>query len=69
MRTNRSIMYRTPKVEEALNKDEESLSDVKRSLKKTNLSIVRQHLFSRDSFDVNQDIDMYSESLDLTGKS
>ncbi|XP_012254035.2 uncharacterized protein LOC105684901 isoform X2 [Athalia rosae] len=61
MRTNRSIMYRTP------NRSDDSVNDVQSLGMKKNPSIIRQHLFSRDTFVAKQDIDMYSESLDLTG--
>lgn len=56
MRSEQSIMYKTPK-----------RSDLKNGLKLRNLSSVRQHLFSRDSFINSDSVDLSAESLDLTG--
>ncbi|XP_033215623.1 uncharacterized protein LOC117172011 [Belonocnema kinseyi] len=60
MRLDQSIMYKTPK--EATENGE----IVTNELKLRNLSSVRQHLFSRDSFLNNGSIDLTAESLDLT---
>ncbi|KAJ8682268.1 hypothetical protein QAD02_018060 [Eretmocerus hayati] len=59
MRTEWSVMYKTPNTD----KVQKILPNVS---KRRNLSSVRQHLFSRDSFSQNPDIDLSSESLNLT---
>ncbi|XP_051160457.1 uncharacterized protein LOC127281010 isoform X2 [Leptopilina boulardi] len=56
MRSEQSVMYKTPK-----------RNDHKDELQIRNLSSVRQHLFSRDSFIRSDSIDLSAESLDLTG--
>lgn len=58
MRSEQSVMYKTPK-----------RNDHKNELQIRNLSSVRQHLFSRDSFIRSDSIDLSAESLDLTGKN
>ncbi|XP_046425922.1 uncharacterized protein LOC124182544 isoform X1 [Neodiprion fabricii] len=68
MRTDRSIMYKTPKADvKEISINSEETFEANNQSRTRNLSIVRQHLFSRDSFDIKQDIDMNSESFDLTG--
>lgn len=59
MRTDWSIMYKTPK-----SRKSEQL--IKNNLKMKNLSSVRQHLFSRDNFMEDSEINLTAESLDLT---
>ncbi|XP_023289259.1 serendipity locus protein alpha isoform X2 [Orussus abietinus] len=61
IRTERSIMYKTPRNTEA---HDQSLT--KNELKMRNLFNVRQHLFSRDSFTFQREIDLTTESLDLS---
>lgn len=61
MRTEWSVMYKTPKS----CKSEKTISN---NLKMKNLSSVRQHLFSRDSFMQDTEMDFTTESLDLTSK-
>ena len=60
MRLEQSVMYKTPKGAKA---NGEILTN---ELKLRNLSSVRQHLFSRDSFLNNGSIDLTAQSLDLT---
>ncbi|XP_011707227.1 PREDICTED: uncharacterized protein LOC105462387 [Wasmannia auropunctata] len=61
LRSEHSVMYNTPRksknVTEACVKNEMSLR---------NLSSIRQHLFSRDSFSVHLDFDIAEETMDLT---
>jgi hypothetical protein len=61
MRNEWSIMYKTPK-------SCQSEKPTQNLFKMRNLSNVRQHLFSRDSFLENRDVDITTESLDLTSK-
>ncbi|XP_043282915.1 uncharacterized protein [Venturia canescens] len=61
MRTDRSIMYKTPKNSEIRN-----VTTHENRLKMRNLSCIRQHLFSRDSFISQNEIDLSNESLELT---
>ena len=61
MRTEWSIMYKTPN-------SCKSEKPVPNQLKMRNLTSVRQHLFSRDTFLEDSEIDFTSESLDLTSK-
>ncbi|XP_043464871.1 uncharacterized protein LOC122500158 [Leptopilina heterotoma] len=56
MRSEQSIMYKTPKRLELENQ-----------LNSRNLSSVRQHLFNRDSFKSDNSTELFDESLDLTG--
>ena len=63
MRSEQSIMYKTPKRNGHANGD-----SVKNELRLRNLSSVRQHLFSRDSFTNKSSIDLSAQSLDLTGR-
>lgn len=60
MRLDQSVMYKTPKGAT------ENVEVLTNELKLRNLSSVRQHLFSRDSFLNNGSIDLTAESLDLT---
>lgn len=62
MRTERSVMYKTPNRNDSLNR---SLTDTK--LKPRNLTSIRQHLFSRDSISSHDDICLSEESINLTG--
>ncbi|KAF3429749.1 hypothetical protein E2986_04976 [Frieseomelitta varia] len=62
MRTERSVMYKTPNRNDSLNR---SLTDTK--LKSRNLTSIRQHLFSRDSISSHDDICLSEESINLTG--
>ncbi|KAK1122573.1 hypothetical protein K0M31_009018 [Melipona bicolor] len=62
MRTERSVMYKTPNRNDSLNR---SLIDTK--LKPRNLTCIRQHLFSRDSISSHDDICLSEESINLTG--
>lgn len=55
MRSEQSIMYKTPK-----------RLELKNQLPSRNLSSVRQHLFTRDSF--KSETSEFDESLDLTGR-
>ncbi|KAF7995067.1 hypothetical protein HCN44_004539 [Aphidius gifuensis] len=63
LRNERSIMYKTPqktgnKKQQSTNKNSEFNS--------RNLSCIRQHLFSRDSIDQHDSLDLSNESFDLT---
>lgn len=42
---------------------------VKNEMSLRNLSNIRQHLFSRDSFSIHVDFDIVEESMDLTGNA
>ncbi|XP_015610441.1 uncharacterized protein LOC107275131 [Cephus cinctus] len=61
MRTERSVMYKTPR--KAENSEDTSMRN---ELKMRNLSSIRQHLFSRDSFISQDNLDLSVESIDLT---
>lgn len=63
LRSEHSIMYNTP------HKNRNATEpDVKSDVSLRNLSSVRQHLFSRNSFKVQiLNIDISEESMDLTG--
>jgi len=62
LRSEHSIMYNTP------HKDKNTTeSAVRNEVSLRNLSSIRQHLFSRNSFTANSNIDMSEESLSLTG--
>ncbi|XP_011312088.1 serendipity locus protein alpha-like isoform X2 [Fopius arisanus] len=70
MRTERSIiMYRTPKTQAREKNDENKNVDDNRdtNVLRRDSPCVRQHLFSRVSFDSGRDIDLSSESWNLTG--
>lgn len=62
LRTERSIMYKTPQKtgnkKQSTNKNSEFHS--------RNLSCIRQHLFSRDSIEQHNNLDLSNESFDLT---
>lgn len=62
LRNEHSIMYNTPHK----NKNATE-SVVKSDISFRNLSSIRQHLFSRDNFKVNTNIDISEDSMDLTG--
>lgn len=61
MRTERSIMYKTPCKNDTVDR-----STMDRSLKLRNLTTIRQHLFSRDSISLHDDVYLSEESLNLT---
>ncbi|XP_025261740.1 serendipity locus protein alpha isoform X2 [Camponotus floridanus] len=61
LRNEHSIMYNTPHK----NKNATE-SVVKNDISFRNLSSIRQHLFSRDNFKVNINIDISEDSMDLT---
>lgn len=62
LRNEHSIMYNTP------HKNKNTTEPVVKSdISLRNLSSIRQHLFSRDDFKVNTNIDISEESMDLTG--
>ncbi|XP_078039263.1 spitting Image [Augochlora pura] len=61
MRTERSVMYKTPHRNDTLDQSTKSAQ-----LKTRNLSNVRQHLFSRDSINSQDDICLAEESINLT---
>ncbi|KOC59148.1 Serendipity locus protein alpha [Habropoda laboriosa] len=60
MRTERSVMYKTP------HKDDSSIKNESR-LNTRNLTTIRQHLFSRDNIGSHDDICLSEESINLTG--
>lgn len=62
MRTERSVMYKTPR---KIDCTDQSFTNDK--LKTRNLTNVRQHLFSRDSISSYDDICLSEESMNLTG--
>lgn len=62
MRTERSIMYKTPCRNDSV---DQSLIDG--TFKLRNLTTIRQHLFSRDSISLQDDICLTEESMNLTG--
>ncbi|OAD51930.1 Serendipity locus protein alpha [Eufriesea mexicana] len=62
MRTEHSVMYRTPCKNDSIDR---SLADVK--LKTRSLTTIRQHLFSRDSIGSHDDTCLSEESMNLTG--
>lgn len=62
LRSEQSIMYNTPHRNKNI-----SEPAVKNETSPRNLSSVRQHLFSRDSFSIHVDFDIVEESMDLTG--
>lgn len=64
MRTERSIMYKTPRNTEKKKLTQQSVE--KREFNSRNLACVRQHLFSRDSFLSQSELNLSKESLDLT---
>ncbi|KAL6264078.1 hypothetical protein P5V15_004157 [Pogonomyrmex californicus] len=61
LRSERSIMYNTPHK----NKDVAEIA-VRSEMSSRNLSSIRQHLFSRESFSIHVDFDIAEESMDLT---
>nr|XP_033342722.1 serendipity locus protein alpha isoform X1 [Megalopta genalis] len=61
MRTERSVMYKTPHRNDSLDRSTKTAQ-----LKTRNLSNVRQHLFSRDSISSQDDICLAEESINLT---
>lgn len=64
LRNEYSIMYNTP------HKNKDAMEPVvKNEISLRNLSSVRQHLFSRDSFTVHTNIDISEQSIDLTGNA
>lgn len=64
LRNEYSIMYNTP------HKNKDAMEPVaKNEISLRNLSSVRQHLFSRDSFAINTNIDISEQSIDLTGNT
>lgn len=62
LRSEQSIMYNTPYRNKNILEPA-----VKNEASPRNLSSIRQHLFSRDSFSVHGDFDIAEESMDLTG--
>ncbi|XP_034937784.1 serendipity locus protein alpha [Chelonus insularis] len=64
MRSEKSIMYKTPKTQKSKNL-QMSMDNMR--IKRRNLSCVRQHLFSKDSFVLHKDVDLTVVSLDLSG--
>lgn len=63
IRMEQTIMYKTP---QKIVKDTEDHS-TKKKLKSRNLFNIRQHLFSRESFMPQSEINFSSETIDLTG--
>lgn len=62
LRNEHSIMYNTS------HKNKNATEPiVKSDISFRNLSSIRQHLFSRDNFKVNTNIDISEDSMDLTG--
>lgn len=62
LRNEHSIMYNTS------HKNKNTTEPVVKSdISFRNLSSIRQHLFSRDNFKVDTNIDMSEDSIDLTG--
>jgi len=55
-------MYNTPHKNKNITE-----SVIKNNMSLRNLSSIRQHLFSRDSFSIHADFDIAEESMDLTG--
>ncbi|XP_012523354.1 uncharacterized protein LOC105829213 [Monomorium pharaonis] len=62
LRSEHSIMYNTP----YKNRNVTQEPAVKNEMSSRNLSSIRQHLFSRDSFSFHTDFDITEESMDLT---
>ncbi|KZC11106.1 Serendipity locus protein alpha [Dufourea novaeangliae] len=62
MRTERSVMYKTPCRDDSI---DQSLRNCKS--KTRNLSNIRQHLFSRDNISSSDDMCFSEESINLTG--
>ncbi|XP_043789084.1 uncharacterized protein LOC122713024 isoform X1 [Apis laboriosa] len=62
MRTERSVMYKTPCKNDSLDR---SLIDEK--LKNRSLTTIRQHLFSRDNISSHDDTCLSEERMNLTG--
>jgi len=62
LRSEHSIMYNTPYKNKNITE-----SAIKNNISLRNLSSIRQHLFSRDSFSIYADFDIAEESMDLTG--
>ncbi|XP_029665629.1 uncharacterized protein LOC115237013 [Formica exsecta] len=61
LRSEHSVMYNTP------HKNKDTTEPVVKSdISLRNLSSIRQHLFSRDSFKVHSNIDISEDSMDLT---
>ncbi|XP_017889894.1 uncharacterized protein LOC108630862 isoform X1 [Ceratina calcarata] len=63
MRTERSIMYKTPHKGDC---PDQSEIDRPTRLKNRNLTTIRQHLFSRDSINSQNDICLSEETINLT---
>lgn len=63
MRTERSVMYKTPRKNDSV--VDRSLIDIR--LKPRGLTSIRQHLFSRDSINSHDDICLSEETMNLTG--
>ncbi|XP_011166140.1 uncharacterized protein LOC105200346 isoform X2 [Solenopsis invicta] len=61
LRSEHSIMYNTPYKNRNITEPA-----VKNKMSPRNLSSIRQHLFSRDSFSIHTDYDVSEESMDLT---
>ncbi|XP_031847326.1 spitting Image isoform X2 [Nomia melanderi] len=61
MRTERSVMYKTPRKDNSIGRTSKN-----NRLKTRNLSNIRQHLFSRDSISSQDDIYFSGESINLT---
>ncbi|XP_024889797.1 uncharacterized protein LOC112466127 isoform X1 [Temnothorax curvispinosus] len=61
LRSEHSIMYNTPHKNKNI-----AEPAVKNEISPRNLSNIRQHLFSRDSFSIHVDFDIAEESMDLT---
>lgn len=65
IRMEQTIMYKTP---QKIIKDTEDRSTQKK-VKSRNLFNIRQHLFSRESFMPQNEINFSSETIDLTGNT
>lgn len=61
LRSEHSIMYNTPHKNRNV-----AEPAIKNETSPRNLSSIRQHLFSRDSFSIHSDFDIAEESMDLT---
>ncbi|XP_011880589.1 PREDICTED: uncharacterized protein LOC105569054 [Vollenhovia emeryi] len=61
LRSEHSVMYNTPRKSKRV-----AGPAVKSEMSARNLSTIRQHLFSRDSFSIRADYDIAEESMDLT---
>ncbi|XP_043265845.1 uncharacterized protein LOC122405283 [Colletes gigas] len=61
MRTERSVMYKTPRKTDLADQ-----STIDNKLESRNLTNIREHLFSRDSISSHDDICLFEESMNLT---